>query len=128
MRGRGAGGFQLGAVTAVRSPGDGGGVATAVDGEGELRKAFDTSAGEEGLLGLDGFRVSVFIVSLQGWLNSSSPFWIGFATAVGRRLFDSDVPVSFHPFSSFGLGPGWRLFCSDVVLLLSLLYVGGYIT
>lgn len=61
VRGRGEGGFQLGAVTAVRSPGDGGRVATAVGGDGELRKAFDASAGEEGLLGLDGFRVSVVV-------------------------------------------------------------------
>lgn len=71
MRGRGSGGFQLGAVTAVRSPGDGAGAVTAVgdeDGE-ELRKAFDAAAGEEGLLGLDGFRVSVVCVFvLFGWL------------------------------------------------------------
>lgn len=60
-RGRGARGFRLGAVTAVRSPGDGGGVATAVGEGGELRGAFDASVGEEGLLGLDGFRVRIVV-------------------------------------------------------------------
>ncbi|CBJ30044.1 expressed unknown protein [Ectocarpus siliculosus] len=55
-RGRCAGGFQLGAVTAVRSPGDGGGAATAVEGGEELREAFNAALGEEEFLGLDGFR------------------------------------------------------------------------
>ncbi|CAN0290334.1 unnamed protein product, partial [Ectocarpus sp. 12 AP-2014] len=54
-RGRCAGGFQLGAVTAVRSPGDGG-AATAVEGGEELREAFNAAVGEEEFLGLDGFR------------------------------------------------------------------------
>ena len=49
----------MGAVTAVRSPGDGGGASTstAVGGGEELKEAFDAAAGEEGLLGLAGFRV-----------------------------------------------------------------------
>lgn len=55
---RGVGGFKLGAVTAVRSPGDGGGSATVVEGGEELREAFDAAVGEKELLGLDGFRVS----------------------------------------------------------------------
>lgn len=48
-------------MTAVRSPGDSPGSAAAAvveGGEEELREAFDAAAGEEGLLGLDGFRVS----------------------------------------------------------------------
>lgn len=58
VRGRGARGFQLGSVTAVRSPGDGAAsTATTVGGEEELRGAFDAAAGEDGLLGVDGFRV-----------------------------------------------------------------------
>lgn len=56
-RGRGEGGFQLGAVTAVRSPGDGAAVTARVGEEAELRRAFETAAEEDGLLGLDGFRV-----------------------------------------------------------------------
>ncbi|CAM9119069.1 unnamed protein product [Ectocarpus fasciculatus] len=55
-RGRCAGGFQLGAVTAVRSPGDGGGAATGVEGGEELREAFNAAVGEDEFLGLDGFR------------------------------------------------------------------------
>lgn len=57
---RGGGGFRLGAVTAVRSPGDGGGASTVVGGGEELKEAFDAAVGEEGLLGLVGFRVSWF--------------------------------------------------------------------
>lgn len=56
-RGRGEGGFQLGAVTAVRSPGDGAAVTSRVGEEAELRRAFEDAAEEDGLLGLDGFRV-----------------------------------------------------------------------
>lgn len=58
-RGRGEGGFQLGAVTAVRSPGDGAAVTARVEEEAELRRAFEDATGEDGLLGLDGFRVRV---------------------------------------------------------------------
>lgn len=61
-RGQSAGGFQLGAVTAVRSPGDGGGAATAVEGGEELREAFNAAVGEEEFLGLDGFRVGAIVV------------------------------------------------------------------
>lgn len=61
-RGRGARGFRLGAVTAVRSPGNGAAMTTAaVEGGEELREAFEAAVGEDGLLGLDGFRVSCFI-------------------------------------------------------------------
>lgn len=61
-RGRCAGGFQLGAVTAVRSPGDGGGAATVVEGGEELREAFNAAVGEDEFLGLDGFRVGLVVV------------------------------------------------------------------
>ncbi|CAM9171196.1 unnamed protein product [Laminaria digitata] len=57
-RGRGEGGFQLGMVAAVRSPGDGAAAATAAVGGGgeELEGAYEAAVGEDGLLGLDGFR------------------------------------------------------------------------
>lgn len=61
-RGRCAWGFRLGAVTAVRSPGDGGGAVTAVDGGEELKETFIAAVGEEEFLGLDGFRVGVVSV------------------------------------------------------------------
>lgn len=65
-RGRGVGGFRLGAVTAVRSPGDGGGTtSTMVGGGEELKEAFNAAAGEEELLGLAGFRVGIVYSSRQ---------------------------------------------------------------
>lgn len=69
VRGRSAGGFRLGAVAAVRSPGEGGGAGTAVGGDEELREAFDAAAGEGGLLGLDGFRVSLSKLGLPVCLS-----------------------------------------------------------
>jgi len=65
VRGRGAGGFRLGAVTAVRSPGEAGGAGMAVGGDEELREAFNAAAGEGGLLGLGGFRVSLVCLGVE---------------------------------------------------------------
>lgn len=64
MRGRDQrGGFQLGSVTAVPSPGIGDDTITTAEvvaglDEHELLEAFERVKGEDGLLGLDGFRVS----------------------------------------------------------------------
>lgn len=55
----------MGAVAAVRSPGEGSGAGTAVGGDQELREAFDAAADEGGLLGLDGFRVSLVYLGLD---------------------------------------------------------------
>lgn len=42
----------------MRSPGDGGAATAAVDGGGEeLKGAYEAAVGDDGLLGLDGFRV-----------------------------------------------------------------------
>eukprot|EP00752_Nemacystus_decipiens_P009010 g8043.t1 len=90
-RGHGIGGFRLGAVTAVRSPGDGGGTtSTAVDEE--LKEAFDAAAGGAGLLGLAGFRALADVRELleDGLLQDSEvlAIWkaVPKADAAGDRV------------------------------------------